>query len=220
MMFWHTALPSSSLGSPKSQIPSHIWRQSMWHDKHLHCYQHPEPRDNSKVKINKSLRNERFQNSYISANNHTPSHMEVQMKRGTTSPPLHDSPPPGNILYKRKKLSLHYFNRPRFQTYIESSNVSNWSKSCYWTNNDRLFLRKWMCRDIMQDNWAFYLEDKITIRNLDYDKVQMAGSKVTWWLSRGSGWEDQGSVLDLNLRLGAAALRFLSWYGRGLSLRW
>lgn len=38
--------------------------------------------------------------------NYTPSHMEVQMKRGTTSPPLHNSPLPGNILYKGKKLSI------------------------------------------------------------------------------------------------------------------
>lgn len=39
---------------------------------------------------------------------HTPSHMEEQMKTGTIGPPLHDSPPPENILHKDKNVFLSY----------------------------------------------------------------------------------------------------------------
>lgn len=134
MMFvTSTPLPASSLESPESQMPSHIWRQSMWRDKHLHCYRHPDPTD-SEVKINKSLRNESFQNSYISADiTHTFTYGGANEERYhlTSSPWFSTS---SEHSAQRKKLFSFYILIGQDFRILLKVCVSNQSKSCYCTN--------------------------------------------------------------------------------------
>ncbi len=124
MFVTSTPLPASSLESPESQMPSHIWRQSMWHDKHLHCYRHPDPTD-SEVKINKSLRNESFQNSYISADI---THLYIWRSKWREVPSdllsmiLHLQ---RTFCTKKTIVFLLHFNRPRLQNPIESLSQIN-----------------------------------------------------------------------------------------------